>query len=489
MERLLPVSSKLGFGVGQIGEAINTTASNTFVLFFFNQVLGVSATLTGLALGIAVFFDAITDPVAGSISDRLRSRWGRRHPLMAGSALPLALSLAALFNPPAGMSEMFYFAWLLGCSLLVRLFLTLYHVPHLALGAEMAHDYTDRTRIFGYSTLFGTVGGMGFAFVSLTFFFPTLDETQHGLLNRAGYVPFSMAAAVGIVIAISLCVWGTWKEIPHLKQQNDGPVERLGVRRLARELGSVFQNRSYLVVFFGLLFGMLVVSIEGVFNLYMSVHFWGLPTESIRWVAIASVCAVPFAVLLAPLLTRRLEKKGTLILSCVCLLVSSNVLICLRLFSDVLPPNGDPWILYLILTTAFAAGLVGPIIGITLSSMMADIADEQELRTGDRQEGIIYAARSFSIKVAGAAGAVLGGIGLDLISFPRQAELGQVPAEVVFRLGLIAGPVASIFLLTNTLIFTLYRLDRRRVAAIKAELERRGGIVSPRPQEPRATQI
>ena len=110
--RLLPFSSKVGFGVGQLAEGITLSVFNTFVLFYFNQILGVSGTLTGIALGIALFFDAVTDPLAGSISDRLQTRWGRRHPLMAGAAIPMGLSIVALFNPPAGMSEYFYFVWL-----------------------------------------------------------------------------------------------------------------------------------------------------------------------------------------------------------------------------------------------------------------------------------------------------------------------------------------------------------------------------------------
>ena len=69
--RLLPFTSKLGFGVGQLAEGITLTVFNTFVLFYFNQILGVPGTLTGIALGIALFFDAVTDPLAGSISDRL----------------------------------------------------------------------------------------------------------------------------------------------------------------------------------------------------------------------------------------------------------------------------------------------------------------------------------------------------------------------------------------------------------------------------------
>ena len=101
MTRVLPLSSKLGFGVGQLAEGITLGAFSTFLLFYFNQILQVSGTLTGIALGIALFCDAITDPIAGSISDRLETRWGRRHPMMMGAALPLGISIIALFNQQA----------------------------------------------------------------------------------------------------------------------------------------------------------------------------------------------------------------------------------------------------------------------------------------------------------------------------------------------------------------------------------------------------
>ena len=109
MTRVLPFSSKLGFGIGQLAEGVTLGAFSTFLLFYFNQILHVSGTLTGIALGIALFCDAITDPIAGSISDRLETRWGRRHPMMMGAAFPLGISIIALFNPPTGMSEIFYF--------------------------------------------------------------------------------------------------------------------------------------------------------------------------------------------------------------------------------------------------------------------------------------------------------------------------------------------------------------------------------------------
>ena len=231
-QRLLPFRSKLGFGVGQLAEGITLGVFNTFVLFYFNQILGVSGTLTGIALGIALFFDAITDPLAGSFSDRLNTRWGRRHPLMAVAAVPMGLCVIALFNPPAGQSEYFYFGWLVTFAVLARGFLTLYHIPHLALGAEMAQDYLDRTRVYSYSQLFGTIGTYGFGFVMLTLFFPSTEAGTHGMLNQAGYLPLSIVAALGITLSIGLCVWGTASEIPYLPKVRFNQIERLHPRRL-----------------------------------------------------------------------------------------------------------------------------------------------------------------------------------------------------------------------------------------------------------------
>lgn len=473
MTRVVPFSSKLGFGVGQTAEGITLAVFGTFTLFYFNQVLEISAALTGLALGIALLFDAITDPLAGSISDRLKTRWGRRHPLIALSAVPLGLCLIALFNPPADMSELFYFGWLVVFAVLSRLFLTLYHIPHMALGAEMTQDYVDRTRVYAYSQLFGTLGAAGFGFLMLTFFFPTTEEAPHGMLNRAGYTPFALSAAFGVVASIGLFLWGTAKEIPHLPKAKFAVDERLSARRLFREIATAFRNHSYLMLFGGLFFAVILLGIEGVFMIYMYIHFWGLETESMRWLGPTAIAALPLSIALAPLLTRKLDKRRILILLSSIIIVNTNVPICLRLFTDVMPANGTPELLALLLAFVFIGGLAGPAVIVTLNSMFADISDEQELITGERQEGIIFSARSFAFKAAGALASVLGGIALDLISFPRGAAPGDVPADTLFQLGLVAGPLTSIFGLINLSFYLGYRLNRARIVEIQAELAER----------------
>jgi len=466
------MSSKLGFGVGQVGEGITGVVFGTFLLFYYNQVVGISAALTGVALAISLACDAISDPLAGSISDRFRSRWGRRHPFMAGSAIPLALCIVALFNPPADMPDLFYFGWLVVFAVLARLFLTLYHVPHMALGAEMAHDYTDRTRVFSYSQLFGTLGGAGFSFAMLTLFFPTTADVSHGMLNAAGYPSFAAVAAVGIVISIGLCVWGTKREIPHLPTWNV-EHERLSPQRLWREIVTALGSHSYRMLLCGLLGCQLILGIEGTFMIYIYVHFWELSTEAMRWLSPMILLGVPISAAITPYLTQRMEKRTILILFSTWIVLNTNILILLRLFTDILPQNGDPALFYVLLACSFVTGLVAPAIMITFNSMFADIADELELRTGGRQEGIIFSARSFGFKAAAALATILGGIVLDLVGFPKGAEAGQVSADILFRLGIVAAPATIIIGLANLLFFAAYRLNRAKLAEIKAELNKR----------------
>ena len=103
LDRELTRGTRLAFGVGQIAEGLKNASFNLFVLFYYNSVLGLSGSLCGLAIGIALVFDGLSDPLMGSISDNHRSRWGRRHPFMVIAALPFALAFFVLFAPPAGI--------------------------------------------------------------------------------------------------------------------------------------------------------------------------------------------------------------------------------------------------------------------------------------------------------------------------------------------------------------------------------------------------
>ncbi|SVE38783.1 uncharacterized protein METZ01_LOCUS491637, partial [marine metagenome] len=130
--RKISVKTKFFYGTGAAAEAAIGIVFNTFNFLFYNNVLGLSGTLTGLAVTIAVIFDAISDPVMGSISDRWHSRLGRRHPFLYLSALPLGLCFFAVYSPPEGLEQLGLFLWFTVFTIGLRISLTFCHVPHLA---------------------------------------------------------------------------------------------------------------------------------------------------------------------------------------------------------------------------------------------------------------------------------------------------------------------------------------------------------------------
>ena len=139
------LSTKFAYGVGAIGESSVIWLFSTLAFFYYNQVIGLSGTLAGLAVLIATIFDAISDPLVGSISDNYKSRLGRRHPFMFAAPLPAMICIYFIFTPPSGLDQIAIFAWFAIFTILLRLSITLYTIPHLALGAELSDDYIERS--------------------------------------------------------------------------------------------------------------------------------------------------------------------------------------------------------------------------------------------------------------------------------------------------------------------------------------------------------
>ena len=471
--RYLSVGTMFSFGIGEAAGAFMGMAWGVLLLFYYQQVVGIEAALVGLAIAIAIMVDAITDPLIGTWSDRIRTRWGRRHPMLLAAALPLALSLVGLFNPPEGMSDLQGFLWLTVFGILVRASYTFYHIPHLALGAEMASDYDQRSTLFAYSAFIGAMAVAVSYGLIMRYYFPTTEEFDPGLLDGAQYPRMALHFAVVMVLAIVLCAFGTRREIPHLRPAQER--ERFGPLTVFREMWAVMGNRSFRALFFAIILGAIVGGVESAFTPFMGVHFWGFTTEDLSYLAIVGLVAFPVAFVLIPALTRLLDKRMAVMLPLACWITAVNVPIVLRLL-DVpwFPGNESPWVLWIFLAASTVGALAAPVIGATQNSMLADVADEHELESGIRREGVLYAVRAFSNKATIAFGTAFGGILLSAIDFPAHAVRGEVPAETVWNLGLIAGPATSVFSLLALLFYLRYRINRRRHAEIVAELEQSG---------------
>jgi len=162
---------RIMFAVGQIPEGVQSTSFGFFLLFFYNQVLGLSGFLASVAIVIALLVDAISDPVIGSWSDGFRHRWGRRHPFMYAGAVPFGLCFYLLFAPPAGLSEPEVFVWLVVFSVLTRTTQSVYSIPHTSLTAELSTDYQERTQLSSLRSVLQSVGMLMVFLIGLQIFF------------------------------------------------------------------------------------------------------------------------------------------------------------------------------------------------------------------------------------------------------------------------------------------------------------------------------
>jgi glycoside/pentoside/hexuronide:cation symporter, GPH family len=234
--------TRLAYGFGSVAYGVKDNGFNYFLLFFFNQVMGLPADKVSLAILIALCVDAISDPVVGNWSDRTHSRWGRRHPFMYAAALPIAFAYFFLWNPPAGLGGDALFLYLLVIAILVRTSITFYEVPSTSMVAELTDDYHVRTSLLSYRYLFGWLGGLAIATAAFGFLLVPTDKYVHGMLNLEGYNTYGLVAAILMLTGIIISALGTHHRIPQMKKPP--PKRPINVWRTFGEIFETLANRS-----------------------------------------------------------------------------------------------------------------------------------------------------------------------------------------------------------------------------------------------------
>ncbi|MEM7079202.1 MAG: MFS transporter [Pseudomonadota bacterium] len=480
----LPLSSKLSFGAGAIGEAVYLGLFNTFITIFYNQAIGLSNTLIGVAIMLAMIGDAITDPLIGILSDRFRSPHGRRHPFLFVAPVPLAGAIYLIFNPPDAFaadpaaSQMALFAWLALWTILSRALLTLYSVPHLALGGEMSKDQFQRSQLFSANTIFAYVAGASFSFVAWQVFFSgervrlSDGATVPGQLDPAAYGPLIFMACALVIFAIWLCAAGTYRHIAELSQAADD-VPRLTPASFLREIMSTLRNRNYIVMLLGYFFFMIASGIYDTLNVFINTFFWELTAEQISYLGLTGAPAALLGASLSPILMKRFDSKPVMLGALAGTVLFAQLVVNLRLF-DLLPANGDPWLLPCLIANAAGFTFTLGVGTVAIYSMIGDIIDDNEVTTGARQEGLFYSARAFFAKASYSFGHFFAGVMLDyFVRLPFEAVPGQLQEDVLFRLGLTAGPIMGLAALVSLAIYTRYRLTRADHQRILKLLEER----------------
>jgi len=467
----LTLSTNLLYGVGSIAFGVHQTTLTSALLLFFNQVVGLQAAWVGAAMMVTLIFDAICDPLIGEWSDHTRSRWGRRHPFMYASAVPAAVAFYFLFHPPLGWSQSHLLIYMALMLVTVRVLLSLYEIPSSALGPELTLDYDERTSLMSSRFFFGTLGGAGMSVLALQVFLRKDATHPLGLLNRAGYSQTAIAAGIAIFLSIMISCLGTHRFIASLVQE---PRVRATWREKLREVSGTLTNRSFLALSISGVIGAVSTGLRQGLDFYISAYFWELTPAQMSYLAIATLLAAFGGVVLAPAISRWFGKKAAMIGVFFASLFAFITPITLRLLG-FMPPNGTRALFTIVLMFTFIAATLGLSGFIIATSMMADVVEDAAVSTGQRSEGLLFAANGLIAKCVTGVGTFLSGLILAWISFPQHATPGQVNPAILHHLGMVFVPIVTTFSAIAIAVLLQYDIDRTRHQRNVAKLESADG--------------
>ncbi len=454
----LTLATKLLYAVGSVANAVKLRSLSTFLMLFYNQVVGLPPQTVTFVLMVALVFDAIVDPLVGQISDNFKSPLGRRHPFMYAAAIPVSAAFFLLWNPPQGLSDGQMVGYLLACLLTVRLFDTFFELPHSTLAPELAKDYDERTKLISLRMLFAVVGGLGMTVLAYQVFLKENPDGTGGVLARDGYFAFSITAALLIFTCIIVSTAGTQNQIPYLRA---APNRKITFKAMAKEVAATLNNRAFVVA---ALTGMFIAVAAGARNgleIYFGLYFWELTQGQLAGLVMVGVVGSASGVLVAPRIAKRLGKKhGAIAMFASALAVGISPVV-FRLFG-LMPPNGTSLLYGLLaaetlVNTALAAGT-----GVLLVSMTADVIEDAEVKTGRRSEGLLMSADNLFKKMVSGVGVFIAGSVLAFIHFPDNAKRGQVDPEIIQSLGLIYIPTVTALYGLGILALCAFNIDKAK---------------------------
>ena len=463
-------STRAFFGSGGLVYGVVRNA-HYFVLVYYSQVLGLSPELAGLALGVGLIFDAVSDPLVGYLSDNTKSRLGRRHPWLYASVLPLSLSYFLLWNPPASvLGDMNLFLFLVSVNVALRVSWTLFLVPAYAFVAELTSDYEERTRLLSSFHSVLSVVGNGMSVLMYAYWLVPTDEYADGIMNIEGYKEAGLVGAVAIAVAILVFTIGLHRFVPHSRQYVI--KHSVSPKQFYVQVRDVFRCRPLRSV---MVSGILYWAGNGTYAalwVYIYSYFWEFTSWQIAIIVVPMVVAGLFLPPILSRLSHGREKKQVAIFGLVGAALVNVLPISLRL-AGVLPDNGTDVLFYIMFGLAFFETAFFLFYDVSWRSMTADVTETLQLETGRRNEGVISSTMTFASKCADALGTLLAGMLLALIAWPTETAVGDVPADTIFNLGVIYGPLVVVIYLCACFALRGYNISRADHGAAVSRLEER----------------
>ncbi|TGK10573.1 MFS transporter [Leptospira selangorensis] len=457
-EHTLSNRSMAGYASAEVGITAVETMAQIYLLDFYVSIVGLKPSLFGLAMLIAILWDAISDPIMGYISDRTGFTNGRRRPYILIGGFLLGLGTTFLFSPPELETQGLKFLYLVIAYFLTNTFMTMIAVPHISLGGEISHTPGERNKVFGWRLFFANIGLL--AGLLLPAIWVSLGKD--GFSSRS----FSSASIWVILCFVSYFSY-TFTKGKDFPYQRSGPKSNSvgeNILSFLKSAGFILKNRYFLP----LLFAFIVATAARTLNSSLGLLYYKerLLLEDSQVVVRILLPFVFFLTISIPLwvyLAKRFGKKLPAFWGSFLLGVMTIILY------PILPQGSYE-------TPLIAAFLGGIFAGSILlfDSLVADVVDYDELLTGEKREGAYFGFWKMATKIIRAIGFAFLGFLLETIGYKAGAQT-QDP-ELGWRLTLIFGPIVGSLFVLASLIFTRMGLTSEVHAKIQELLSRKKNI-------------
>ncbi len=349
------------------------------------------------------------------------------------------------------------FGYLLFLLVAVRLLLSLYEIPSIALAPELTRDYDERTSLLSYRFFFGALGGTAMAVLAFQVFLRKDATHPLGVLDRHGYAQYGLVSALVMLVTIMISCIATHGKSVVSVQSSPRPNARFADR--AGEIMTTLSNRSFLSLTIAGIVGAVGAGLASGLGLYIATYFWELSSKEISYLVALGFLSTILGASLAPAVSKRMGKKRAMIALFVVSALAGVIPIPLRL-AGLMPPNHT----FALLAILFVDGIIQDTLGIMgliiASSMMADVVEDVAVSTGRYSEGLLFAANGLLQKCVSGAGTFAAGLILAVVHFPQAAVQGHVDPAVLRHLVLIFVPITTGCAALSIAILTFYRIDR-----------------------------
>ncbi len=437
--------TKLVYGFGDTGFSLTSTILGAYFAIFLTDVVGIAPRIAAAAIFVGRSWDYINDPLIGHISDRTRTRWGRRRPFLLFGPLPFALAFALLwFRPPWG-SELALAVYYAIAYVVFDAAATFVYMPYFALTPELTQDYDERTALTSYRMFFSIFGSL------VAFTIPLMIVGSFTPENAPRVLTMGLIFGIVSALPLLLTFFGT-RERPEFVAQAQPS--------LRQSLRAARQNRPFV---FGLIIFLLTwvsVSVLESTLLYFVKYVVQREPQSDLIMAVIFITAI-FALPFWEWASRHWSKRWAYIGGIAFWAVVQIVMITLT------PATALPLLLFLCVLAGIGVGAAHVIPW----SIIPDAIEWDELQTGERHEGMFYSLITLVQKIASSIAIPLVLLLLDVTGYVPNAA--QQPVSALWGIRIVIGPIPAALLCGGILFAFLYPLSRERHAQIVQELEAR----------------